>query len=46
MKLKMFEKVKEKVLKEGYYVLFIEVLFEFVGDYLIVSKNKDIDNLF
>ncbi|MFD5263677.1 iron-hydroxamate ABC transporter substrate-binding protein [Bacillus wiedmannii] len=46
MKLKMPEKVKEKALKEGYYALSTEVLPEFAGDYLIVSKNKDTDNSF
>ena len=40
MKLKMPEKVKEKALKEGYYALSTEVLPEFAGDYLIVSKTK------
>ncbi|MES5924868.1 iron-hydroxamate ABC transporter substrate-binding protein [Bacillus cereus group sp. MG9] len=44
MKLKMPEKVK--ALKEGYYALSTEVLPEFAGDYLIVSKNKDTDNSF
>ncbi len=42
----MPEKVKEKALKEGYYALSTEVLPEFAGDYLIVSKNKDTDNSF
>ncbi|MDM5191855.1 iron-hydroxamate ABC transporter substrate-binding protein [Bacillus hominis] len=46
MKLKMPEKVKEKALKEGYYALSTEVLPEFAGDYLIISKNKDTDNSF
>ncbi|MDR4172680.1 iron-hydroxamate ABC transporter substrate-binding protein [Bacillus nitratireducens] len=46
MKLKMPEKVKEKALKEGYYALSTEVLPEFAGDYLIVSKNKDTGNSF
>ncbi|MFE6705923.1 iron-hydroxamate ABC transporter substrate-binding protein [Bacillus thuringiensis] len=46
MKLKMPEKVKEKALKEGYYALSTEVLPEFAGDYLIVSKNKETDNSF
>ena len=46
MKLKVPEKVKEKALKEGYYALSTEVLPEFAGDYLIVSKNKDTDNSF
>ncbi|MGR5984171.1 iron-hydroxamate ABC transporter substrate-binding protein [Bacillus cytotoxicus] len=46
MKLKMPEKVKEKALKPGYYALSTEVLPEYAGDYLIVSKNKDADNSF
>ncbi|EEL52314.1 MULTISPECIES: iron-hydroxamate ABC transporter substrate-binding protein [Bacillus cereus group] len=46
MKLKMPEKVKEKALKDGYYALSTEVLPEFAGDYLIISKNKDTDNSF
>ncbi|PFK36718.1 ABC transporter substrate-binding protein [Bacillus cereus] len=46
MKLKMPEKVKEKALKDGYYALSTEVLPEFAGEYLIVSKNKDTDNSF
>lgn len=39
MKLKMSEKVKKMVLKDGYYVILSEVFFEYVGDYLIFSKN-------
>ncbi|PAB56507.1 iron-hydroxamate ABC transporter substrate-binding protein [Anaeromicrobium sediminis] len=46
MKLKMPEKVKEMALKDGYYALSPEVLPEFVGDYLIFSKNLDADNSF
>lgn len=45
MKLKCL-KSKRKALKEGYYALSTEVLPEFAGDYLIVSKNKDTDNSF
>ncbi|MGG3887642.1 iron-hydroxamate ABC transporter substrate-binding protein [Metabacillus fastidiosus] len=46
MKLKMPEKVKETALKNGYYALSSEVLPEFAGDYMIISKDKDIDNSF
>ncbi|WP_044893633.1 iron-hydroxamate ABC transporter substrate-binding protein [Bacillus alveayuensis] len=46
MKLKMPEKVKEMALEQGYYALSLEVLPEFVGDYLIISKNQDADNSF
>ena len=45
MKLKCL-KSKRKALKEGYYALSTEVLPEFAGDYLIVSKNKETDNSF
>lgn len=46
MKLPMPEKVKEMALKDGYYALSPEVLPEFSGDYLIVSKNTDADHSF
>ncbi|RNB90960.1 iron-hydroxamate ABC transporter substrate-binding protein [Brevibacillus nitrificans] len=46
MKLNMPEKVKETALKEGYFALSLEVLPQFVGDYVILSKNKDTDNSF
>ncbi|MBD1380430.1 iron-hydroxamate ABC transporter substrate-binding protein [Metabacillus arenae] len=46
MKLKMPEKVKEMALKDGYYALSTEVLPEYAGDYIIFSKNPDIDNSF
>ncbi|MDQ0242913.1 iron complex transport system substrate-binding protein [Bacillus fengqiuensis] len=46
MKLKMPEKVKEIALKDGYYALSAEVLPEFAGDYMILSKNADTDNSF
>ena len=46
MKLKMPEKVKEMVQKDGYYALSTEVLPEFSGDYVILSKDKDTDNSF
>ncbi|MCD4837496.1 MULTISPECIES: iron-hydroxamate ABC transporter substrate-binding protein [Neobacillus] len=43
MKLKMPDKVKEMALKDGYYALSAEVLPEYVGDYLILSKYQDAD---
>jgi iron complex transport system substrate-binding protein len=46
MKLKMPEKVKEMALEPGYFALSPEVLPEFAGDYLIISKNPDTDNSF
>ncbi|KMY50145.1 iron-hydroxamate ABC transporter substrate-binding protein [Peribacillus loiseleuriae] len=44
MNLKMPEKVKEMTSKEGYYMISSEVLPDYVGDYLIVSKYNDQDN--
>lgn len=41
MKLPMPEKVKEKALKAGYYAISPEVLPEYAGDYLVLSKNAD-----
>lgn len=38
--------MEEKALKQGYYALSTEVLPEFAGDYLIVSKYSDADNSF
>jgi iron complex transport system substrate-binding protein len=46
MKLKMPDKVKEMALKEGYYSVSAEVLPEYVGDYLILSKYADADSSF
>ncbi|UOQ83406.1 iron-hydroxamate ABC transporter substrate-binding protein [Gracilibacillus salinarum] len=46
MGLGMPEKVKEKALAEGYYTLSLEVLPEFAGDYVVLSKNPDGDNSF
>ncbi len=46
MKLKMPEKVKETALKDGYYALSLEVLPEFSGDYVILSKDSEQDNSF
>jgi len=44
--LKMPEKVQKMVEKDGYYALSSEVLPEYAGDYLIVSKDKKSDNAF
>ncbi|KAB2333092.1 iron-hydroxamate ABC transporter substrate-binding protein [Cytobacillus depressus] len=46
MKLNMPEKVIETAFKDGYYALSLEVLPEFAGDYLIISKNSETDNSF
>jgi iron complex transport system substrate-binding protein len=46
MKLGMPEKVKEHALEAGYYALSPEVLPEFVGDYLIISKYANADTSF
>lgn len=41
MQLKMPEKVEEVALTAGYYALSVEVLPEYVGDYLIISNDGD-----
>lgn len=41
MGLKMPEKVKEMAMKDGWYSLSLEVLPEYVGDYLIFSQTKE-----
>ncbi|MNX46759.1 Iron(3+)-hydroxamate-binding protein FhuD precursor [compost metagenome] len=46
MKLEMPKKVKDMALKAGYYALSTEVLPEYAGDYVILSKNPDTDNSF
>lgn len=46
MKLNMPEKVKEKAVGPGYFALSTEVLPQFAGDYVILSKNKAGDNSF
>lgn len=46
MKLPMPEKVKETALKEGYYALSAEVLPDYMGDYVILSKFADSDSSF
>jgi iron complex transport system substrate-binding protein len=46
MKLKMPDKVKELALESGIYTFSSEMLPEFAGDYVIFSKNPDVDNSF
>lgn len=46
MNLKMPEKVKETALSPGYYAISAEVLPQFAGDYMILSKNPEADNSF
>ncbi len=43
MKLKMPDKVKEMTSKDGYYTLSTEVLSEYAGDYVILSKYAAAD---
>ncbi|MFB7139022.1 iron-hydroxamate ABC transporter substrate-binding protein [Gottfriedia sp. NPDC056225] len=43
MKLKMPKKVEENALKPGYYAISLEVLPEFMGDYVIFSKFDQAD---
>ena len=44
--LKMPEKVEKMVKKEGYYTLSQEVLPDYVGDYLVLSEDKDAEQSF
>ena len=46
MKLKMPEKVKQMALESGYYTLSSEVLPEYAGDYIIISKYAEADASF
>lgn len=46
MKLKMPEKVQEMALADGFYALSQEVLPEYMGDYVIFSKDSEQDNSF
>lgn len=46
MDLKMPEKVKEDALESGYFTLSQEVLPEYVGDYLVLSKYQEADTAF
>lgn len=46
MGLKMPDTVKEKALESGIYTISLELIPEFAGDYVILSKNPDVDNSF
>ncbi|REK77559.1 iron-hydroxamate ABC transporter substrate-binding protein [Paenibacillus paeoniae] len=46
MKLTMPEKVKEVALKDGYYAISTEVLPDYMGDYVILSKFAGADSSF
>lgn len=46
MGLNMPKKVKEAALEPGYFALSTEVLPEYAGDYVILSKDPDMDNSF
>lgn len=46
MNLKMPEKVKEMALKSGYYTISAEVIPEYAGDYVILSKYAEADTSF
>ena len=46
MGLKMPEKVEEMALTDGFYALSQEVLPEYMGDYVIFSKDSEQDNSF
>ncbi|ANU20730.1 ABC transporter substrate-binding protein [Planococcus plakortidis] len=46
MGLNMPEKVEEMALSDGYYALSQEVLPEYMGDYVIFSKDSEQDNSF
>lgn len=46
MGLNMPDKVKELALEAGVYTFSTEVLPEFAGDYVVLSKNPDADNSF
>lgn len=46
MGLKMPDKVKENALEAGYYTLSPEVLSDYVGDYLIISKTEETESSF
>lgn len=46
MELKMPEKVEELALESGIHTFSSEVISDFAGDYVIFSKNPDVDNSF
>ncbi|KHF39233.1 iron-hydroxamate ABC transporter substrate-binding protein [Halalkalibacter okhensis] len=46
MELNMPERIEEEALESGVYTLSTELLPEFAGDYIILSKNPDADSSF
>ena len=46
MGLNMPDKVKEEALEPGYFALSTEVLPDFAGDYMIVSRDPNAENSF
>lgn len=44
MKLNMPEKAKQDTAKDGYYTLSLEVLPEYAGDFIVVSRDMSTDN--
>ncbi|KMK75603.1 iron-hydroxamate ABC transporter substrate-binding protein [Alkalihalobacillus pseudalcaliphilus] len=46
MNLNMPEKVEEQALESGVYTLSYELLPDFAGDFIVLSKNPDVDNSF
>ncbi|MEW4327157.1 ABC transporter substrate-binding protein [Rossellomorea marisflavi] len=46
MKLNMPEAVKDNALETGIHVISPEAVSDFTGDYLVLSKNPDVDNSF
>ncbi|NGM83202.1 iron-hydroxamate ABC transporter substrate-binding protein [Paenibacillus sp. 7124] len=46
MKLNMPPKVKDAVAKDGWYALSLEVMPEYMGDYVIFSRSSAMDNAF
>ncbi|WP_058308649.1 iron-hydroxamate ABC transporter substrate-binding protein [Gracilibacillus massiliensis] len=46
MGLKMPESVEEVALEDGYYTLSLEVLPDYVGDYLVISKTEETESSF
>ncbi|SER55932.1 iron complex transport system substrate-binding protein [Gracilibacillus ureilyticus] len=46
MGLAMPDKVKEDALEAGYYTLSLEVLPDYVGDYLVISKTEETETSF
>lgn len=46
MGLKMPDIVKDKALESGVYTISLELIPDFAGDFVILSKNPDVDNSF